>query len=169
MQNIEDKTLLSYMDGLFCYAMFLTRDYASAEDLVQETYLRALTAKHRLRKDSNLKTWLFTILRNVWLNQLRRRRTALKAVDLGIDRVIPNFTAGNSTDPHMRCASKMESEQVREAINKLPAEFREIIILREHEELSYKEIASVLGCPVGTVMSRLGRARSRLRLLLSRG
>jgi RNA polymerase sigma-70 factor (ECF subfamily) len=113
-----------------------------------------------------MKGWLFTILRNIWLNELRRWRNGpqLFAIDLenGADNVVEP-----SRDPQDLCVSKMESEQVRAAIQELPVEFREIIVLREYEELSYQDIASVLDCPVGTVMSRLARARAKLRASLS--
>ncbi len=82
-------------------------------------------------------------------------------------RVVAGMAVEPSKGPHGLYISKVEREQVREAIQQLPVEFREIILLREYEELSYQEIAVVLGCPPGTVMSRLGRARSRLRVLLS--
>jgi RNA polymerase sigma-70 factor, ECF subfamily len=131
--------LREYLDGLYSYALVLSRNQAEAEDLVQETCLRALRAMERLRPDSNVKSWLFTILRNIWLNQLRQRKTAPDVVDLDSDEY---------------------GEQ-------LPLESREIILLREYEELSYEEIAAMLQCPVGTVMSRLARARSKLRDLLA--
>ncbi len=82
-------------------------------------------------------------------------------------RVVADIAVEPSKDPHALYISKMECERVHEAIQQLPVEFREIILLREYEELSYQEIAVVLGCAAGTVMSRLGRARSRLRVLLS--
>jgi RNA polymerase sigma-70 factor, ECF subfamily len=156
-----------HIDGLYGYAMVLTRNRTEAEDLVQETYLRALKAKDSLREGSNVKSWLFTILRNVWLNQLRRWRTAPEIVDLDADEGTASVSASVPKDPHSLYVTKIEREQVRAAIQQLNVQFREIIMLREYEELSYEEIASVLNCPAGTVMSRLARARSRLRALLS--
>lgn len=156
-----------YIDELYSYAMVLTRNPAEAEDLVQETFVRALKAIGRLRTDSNIKSWLFTILRNIWLNQLRRRRTGPEMIEMDVDESTTNIAVETSKDPHALYVSKVQHEQVREAIEQLPVEFREIILLREYEELSYQQIASVLGCPAGTVMSRLGRARSKLRTLLS--
>jgi RNA polymerase sigma-70 factor, ECF subfamily len=134
---------------------------------VQETCLRALSAKNPLRPDSNLKSWLFTILRNIWLNELRKGRWTLQTLDTEVDGAAPNDPASPDGDPHLHYISKLEVEQVREAIQQLPLEFREIIILREYDELSYQEIAEILRCPAGTVMSRLARARSRLRSILS--
>lgn len=147
--------------------MVPSRDRAEAEDLVQETCVRATQAVESLRPGSNVKSWPFTILRNIWLNQLRRRRTAPKMVELGVDQKIADIAVEPSKDPHALYINKAEREQVHEATQQLPVEFREIILLREYEELSYQEIAVVLWCPAGTVMSRLGRARSRLRVLLS--
>ena len=162
-----DTSFSSYMDGLYGYAVVLTRDRTIASDLVQETYVRALKAKDSLRADSNIKSWLFTILRNIWLNELRQRKTSPKVVELDVDESIAEVAVENAKDPHEAYVSKIERDQVREAIQQLPAEFREIIILREYEELSYQEIASLLNCPPGTVMSRLARARTKLRALLS--
>jgi RNA polymerase sigma-70 factor, ECF subfamily len=154
-----------YVDDLYRYAMVLVHNHAEADDLVQETYLRAFKAMSRLRQDSNLKAWLFAILRNVWLNQLRQRHTAPGIVEFDADEV--DIVVETSKDPHHQYVSKLEREHVREAIQQLPVEFREIVILREYDELSYQEIAALVGCPAGTVMSRLARARSRLRILLS--
>jgi RNA polymerase sigma-70 factor (ECF subfamily) len=163
----EDATGIEYIDGLYSYALMLTRNHAEAEDLVQETYVRAIQAMGRLRADSNMKGWLFTILRNVWLNQLRKRRTGPQIVEIdGADGVADGIVEPSKSSLEMY-VSKMEAEQVRAAIQQLPVEFREIILLREYEELSYQEIASVLDCPAGTVMSRLGRARTKLRTLLA--
>jgi RNA polymerase sigma-70 factor (ECF subfamily) len=159
--------LSEYVDGLYSYALVLSRNRTEAEDLVQETCLRAIRAMERLRPDSNAKSWLFTILRNIWFNQLRQRRTAPKVVELDLDGDGANRAADTRKDPHATYVSNIEQEQVRTAIQQLPVEFREIIILREYEELSYQEIAAVLECPLGTVMSRLARARSKLRDLLS--
>src|SRR3984885_2703213 len=164
---MHDMTLSGYIDGLFGYALVLTRNPAEAADLVQETYVRALKAKESLRPSSNVKSWMFTILRNIWLNQLRHKRSAPQIVELEAHEAIADVAIETSKDPHAQYESKMEQEKVRNAIQQLPAEFREIIILREYEELAYQEIAAMLDCPAGTVMSRLARARSKLRLMLS--
>src|SRR5271170_6552587 len=158
--------LSEYVDSLYSYALVLSRDRTEAEDLVQETCLRALRAIGRLRPDSNAKSWLFTILRNIWFNQLRQWRTAPEVVELDLDGDGANRAADTRKDPHATYVSNIEQEQVRTAIQQLPVEFREIIILREYEDLSYQEIGAVLECPLGTVISRLARARSKLRDLL---
>jgi RNA polymerase sigma-70 factor, ECF subfamily len=157
----------SYLDGLYGYAVVLSRNSTEAEDLVQETCLRALRSMGQLRPNGNVKSWLFTILRNIWLNEVRRWRATPDMVEIDSDgsgaAIEPVDTA---RDPHQVYVSSIEREQVRAAIQQLPVEFREIIILREYEELSYQEIAAILDCPPGTVMSRLARARSKLRDLL---
>lgn len=155
---------LEYLDGLYSYAMILSRDNTEAEDLVQETCLRALRAIGRSRDDRCVKCWLFTILRNIWLNQLRKRRNTPDLVESDADEL-----ADAVPDPLTQYIKRVEREQVRSAIQQLPLRFQEIIILREYEYLSYQEIAAVLNCAPGTVMSRLARARSELRKLLSEG
>jgi RNA polymerase sigma-70 factor (ECF subfamily) len=158
---------IQYLDGLFSYALMLTRNRTEAEDLVQETYVRAIQAIDRLRENSNLKSWLFTILRNIWLNQLRKRKSTPQLVNMDGDGNTADGLLGHTRDSYDILVSNEDTERVRSAIQSLPIDFREIILLREFEELSYHEIATVLGCPAGTVMSRLGRARARLRTLLA--
>jgi RNA polymerase sigma-70 factor, ECF subfamily len=162
---VEAAAGIEHIDGLFSYALVLTRNRSEAEDLVQETYVRAIRAMGRLRTGSNIKSWLFTILRNIWFNQLRQRRTA-KVIALDEEESAVDF-ADTAKDPYAFYVSKVEHQQVREAIQQLPVDFREVILLREFEELSYQEIATILDCPAGTVMSRLARARTKLRTLLS--
>ncbi len=159
-------TGIEYIYGLYSYALVLTRNHAEAEDLVQETYVRAMQATGRLRVDSNIKAWLFTILRNIWFNQLRKWRNGPQMIGIEVGDGIFNSIVEPSKNSHDLYVSKMEAEQVQAAIQELPVQFREIILLREYEELSYQEIAGILDCPVGTVMSRLGRARAKLRVLL---
>jgi len=158
--------LSEHLDALYSYAVVLSRNRAESEDLVQETCLRALRAMQRLRPDSSIKSWLFTILRNIWLNRLRQSRTALEGGDPEVDENRANGPLDTAKDLHATYISNAEREQVHNAIEHLPLEFREIILLREYEELSYEEIATLLCCPVGTVMSRLARARSKLRDVL---
>jgi RNA polymerase sigma-70 factor (ECF subfamily) len=166
-REMQGTIFSGYIDGLFGYAMVLTRNPAEAADLVQETYLRALKAMQSLRPSSNVKSWLFTILRNIRLNQLRHECSLPQIVELDAHEGIADVAIETSKDPHAQYVTKTEQEKVRDAIQQLPAEFREIILLREYEELPYQEIAVMLDCPAGTVMSRLARARSKLRVLLS--
>jgi RNA polymerase sigma-70 factor (ECF subfamily) len=162
-----DATGIEYLDGLYGYALVLTRNHAEAEDLVQETYLRAMQAMGGLRANSNMRGWFFTILRNIWFNQLRKRRNGPQMVEIEVWDDVANSVVTPSKDSHDLYVSKMETEQVRAAIQELPVQLREIILLREYEDLSYREIASILHCPVGTVMSRLGRTRAKFRTLLA--
>ncbi len=155
---------LEHLDALFGYALVLTRDLTEAEDLVQETYLRATSASNRPDADSNLKGWLFVIMRNAWLNQVRHRNNGPRFVELETGEQSVDETQEN---PHVVYLRKLEREQVREAIESLPDAYREIVVLRDIEGFTYQEIAMVLDCPAGTVMSRLGRARGKLRTLLS--
>jgi RNA polymerase sigma-70 factor, ECF subfamily len=162
-----DATGIECIDGLYGYAMALTRNHAQAEDLVQETYVRAIPAMGRVQTHSNMKGWLFTILRNIWLNELRKWRNGPQLVGIDLVNGVADSVVEPSMNSHDLYVSKLAAEQVRAAIQELSIEFREIILLREYEELTYREIASILKCPVGTVMSRLGRARAKLRILLS--
>jgi RNA polymerase sigma-70 factor, ECF subfamily len=131
--------------------------------VVQETYVRATEPMGPLREDSNVKACLFTILRNIVLKQVRQQRTRPRLL---ADENTADLVIETAKDPHALCVSKVEIEQAREAIMRLPLEFREIILLREYGEFSYQEIAVLLGCPPGTVVSRIATARSKLRTLL---
>jgi RNA polymerase sigma-70 factor (ECF subfamily) len=156
-----------YLHGLYAYALVLTRNHAEAEDLVQETFVRALPAMGRLRPESNIKGWLFRILRNVWFNQRRKRRNAPEVIQADLEGDSIDKIVDTGKDSFEIYASKLERGRLRAAIQDLSSGSREIIQLREFEELSYEEIAGLLHCPAGTVMSRLARARSKLRVLLS--
>ena len=153
-----------YLNGLYSYAMMLSRNSTEAEDLVQETYLRAFRTVGRLRHDGSVKSWLFTILRNIWLNQLRKRWATPDLIECEANELLDA-----ARDPLTEHVNRLEREQVQSAIQQLPLRLREIIILREYECLSYQEIAAVLNCPPDTVISRLARARSKLRNLLFGG
>lgn len=154
---------LEHIDALYGYAMTLTRNTTEAEDLVQETYVRAARAVNRPDSNANLKGWLFVIMRNAWLNQVRHKNAGPLFVDLDSSE----STREAQENPHVIYLRKLECEQVREAIESLPDAYREIVVLRDIEGFTYQEIAMVLDCPAGTVMSRLGRARGRLRKLLA--
>jgi RNA polymerase sigma-70 factor (ECF subfamily) len=157
-----DQAALAYIDALYGYAMTLTRNATEAEDLVQETYLRASRAASQPEAQAHLKPWLFVIMRNAWLNQVRHKQNGPHFVDLET-----NEAEDARLNPHVVYLRKLEQEQVRAAIEKLPDAYREIVVLRDIEGFSYQEIAMVLDCPAGTVMSRLGRARAKLRASLS--
>jgi|SRR6187402_852823 len=157
-----------YVDDLHRYAVWLTRDSTEADDLVQDTCVHALSAIGRLREQNSVKGWLFTILRNNWITQLRRRRRVGHVMGSDSDMDSPELVVEPSRGPSDLYQQKMTQEQVRAAIQNLPPAFRQVILLHEFEELSYKEIADLLGCPIGTVMSRLARARLKLRGMLFR-
>jgi RNA polymerase sigma-70 factor (ECF subfamily) len=158
---------LGQLDSLYGFAIALARDRTEAEDLVQETYLRAVRRLDQFVPGSNLKGWLFTIMRNIWLNQLRHVRSGPQFVDLDPLREEAGSLVSRMDDPFVSYARKVEREEVRSAIEDLPSQYRELIVLRDIEGFSYQEIATILGCPAGTVMSRLGRARERLRRILA--
>jgi RNA polymerase sigma-70 factor (ECF subfamily) len=159
---------LEHIDSLYGYAMTLTHDQAEAEDLVQETYLRAMRAFGQLVPNSNLRSWLFVIMRNAWLNQMRHARSGPRFVELdGEEDDLTRWPDQRAADPHVLYLRKLEREEVKAAIESLPGLYREIIVLRDVEGFSYQEIATMLDCPAGTVMSRLGRAREKLRTALS--
>jgi len=164
-ETIEfSQAAMEHLDALYGYALVLTRDMTDAEDLVQETYLRAASASHQPESDSNVKGWLFVIMRNAWLNQVRHKNSGPKFVDLETGGPVVGEVQEN---PHVVYLRKLEREQVQQAIESLPDAYREIVVLRDIEGFTYQEIATVLDCPAGTVMSRLGRARGKLRKLLS--
>jgi RNA polymerase sigma-70 factor (ECF subfamily) len=153
---------LEHIDALYGYAVALARDRSAAEDLVQEAYLRAIRGAARFERGTNLKAWLFAILRNLWLNELRHSRSGPCFVSIDA-RAQGVPSAGAAGDPYREYSSKEAGRDVRDAIDRLPEAYREVIVLRDIEGLSYGEIAAVIGCPAGTVMSRLGRARQKLR------
>jgi RNA polymerase sigma-70 factor (ECF subfamily) len=159
---------LEHLDALYGYAMALTHDRTRAEDLVQETYLRAVRAFGRLLPDSNLKSWLFAIMRNAWRNQIRHDRSGPSFVELDAEAEDRReWLATHAYDPATLFERRVARDAVRDAIASLPPLHREVVVLRDIEGFSYQQIATILGCPAGTVMSRLGRARERLRLLLA--
>ena len=161
--EIDSLVEIEDVEGLFGYAMVLTRDRTLAEDLVQETYVRALGAIDRLWENSNIKGWLFAILRNLWFNELRKRRFTSRVVELESDPILSENVPCPQLDPFALYVKEREAAMVRTAVARLPVSAREILVLREYDTLSYQEIAARLDCPIGTVMSRLGRARARLR------
>ena len=157
---------LQHLDGLYGYAITLTHNQAEAEDLVQETYVRAMGVFERLRPGSNLKSWLFAILRNIRFNQIRDSRRQPRSVETDGPSSTPELADKSSKDPLSLYLTKIKQADVRKAIENLPAVYREVIVLREFEQLSYAEIAQILDCPPGTVMSRLNRAREKLKHML---
>jgi RNA polymerase sigma-70 factor (ECF subfamily) len=156
-----------HLSAAYNLARWLTRDPHDAEDVVQEAYLRALRYFDSFRGDDG-KAWLLTIVRNTFYSWHRQKRGGISLEPDGADEIAN--TADDATQrPDAWLARLDDQRAIEAAIGSLPLEFREVIILRELEELSYKEIADVAGLPVGTVMSRLSRARTLLRAALSQG
>lgn len=150
------------LDGLYGFALALSRDRRTAEDLVQETYARALAASRRPQPGENLRGWLFTILGNVWKNERKRKRPEPVA---DVDQLAPSRLEG----PEAALDRRELRERLRCALASLPEAFREVVVLRCVEGFSYQDVASIVGCPAGTVMSRLARARALLRESLGTG
>jgi RNA polymerase sigma-70 factor (ECF subfamily) len=150
--------------------MTLARNPTDAEDLVQEACLRAIKGLTQRGVKGDPKVWLFTILRNVWINEWRRRANGPEFVLFGRTRSDRAALQERLPDERERPDDLLErnalSEKISWAISGLPEVFREVVVLRYFEGFSYRQIASVLGCPAGTVMSRLNRARAELRAVL---
>jgi RNA polymerase sigma factor (sigma-70 family) len=157
-----EETVLPHLDAAFNYARWLTRSHAEADDVVQDACVRAMRYFSSLR-DEDARPWLFAIVRNTWYSRVSRR-TNLAAV--GTDDDPRRERADHALDPEERLLQQHTITVVQAALEQLPADFREVIVLREIEGLSYKEIAAVMGVPIGTVMSRLARARERLAAVL---
>ena len=156
---------LAYADTLYNLARYLTRSPTDAQDLVQETYARALSASHQFTPGSNLKAWLFRILRNTFLSQYRHERH--NPTVGGLDTVAPATPAPETVqwlrgDVELDRLRKVVGEEIERALTSLSEEARTVILL-DLEGLTEVEVAQVVGCAVGTVKSRLARARAALR------
>src|SRR5579872_5852005 len=156
-----EEVVLPHLDAAFNYARWLTKSDADAEDLVQDAAVRALRYFSSLRND-DARAWLLTIVRNTWYGRFSKAGGAeLHKVFGGTDE-----RPDEQLDPEGLVIQQQTVERVHRAIEALPVDFREVIVLRELEGLSYKEIAAVIGAPTGTVMSRLARGRERLLAIL---
>jgi RNA polymerase sigma-70 factor (ECF subfamily) len=156
--------VLGFLDPLFATALRLTRNRADAEDLVQDTVVKALRFAHRFERGTNLKAWLYTILHNTWRN--RRRDAARDVVDIDSPRVdeaaaLPAGSAGAETPERILMRQTLDAD-LQAALDSMPEAFRHAVWLRDVEEFSYAEIAEMLGIPIGTVMSRISRGRRML-------
>lgn len=151
---------LSHLDALYRAALRQTRNPADAEDLVQETFLKAFRSAHRFERGTNLRAWLFTIL----LNTVRNRRRDAARDPMLVDSEIVDQLPLSSTEPTPEEALLRDvlDEDVRIALESLPEVFREAVWLRDVEEFTYAEIARMLDVPIGTVMSRIARGRRLL-------
>lgn len=159
---------LSHLDSLYGAALRLTRDASDAEDLVQETYLKAFRFASSFERGTNLRAWLFTILRNTWRNRRRDERRNPVEVDSDmVDRAAT--TAAADTTPDELLTRVTLDGDLQAALAALPEAFRTAVWLRDVEELSYADIARVLAVPIGTVMSRISRGRRLLYERLTTG
>lgn len=152
---------LSYVDSLYGTALRLTRRQADAEDLVQDTYLKAFRSAGQFQRGTNLKAWLFTILHNTFRNM--RRHDGRNPVDVDSEYVeqAPAQAGGDFSPEELLTRATLDVD-LQEALDALPEAFRQAVWLRDVEELTYAEIADVLDVPIGTVMSRISRGRRAL-------
>ena len=167
-----EREAMVHADALYGTAMRLTRDPDQAQDLVQETLLKAFKHFDGLRPDSNLKAWLTRVLTNTFINQYRRRKVRHRSQELYEpdwmnDRVGSNWARDAAKRPGQQVIDRFVREKLNSAVADLPEVYRQVLILADVEELAYKEVAETLEIPIGTVMSRLHRARRKLRESLS--
>jgi RNA polymerase sigma-70 factor (ECF subfamily) len=160
---------LRHLDALYRTALRMTRSEADAEDLVQETYIRAFRFRDQFTLGTNMKAWLFRILTNTFINTYRRKAAQPEVTDLeGVDefslyrRMADDRAASSSPDPEAELLRNVVDTEVTDALEELPEKFRTTVLL-DVEGFSYKEIAEMLGIPIGTVMSRLHRGRKFLQ------
>jgi RNA polymerase sigma-70 factor, ECF subfamily len=159
---------LEHLDPLYSAALRLTKNERDAEDLVQDTFLRAFRFFDKFERGTNMKAWLFKILTNTFINRYRRRvkeRTVVEgaAREASSEKFIVRESTESSANPEQYFFDKLLSDDVLRSIDALPIDFRLVVILADLQEFSYKEIAEILDCPVGTVMSRLYRGRKLLQ------
>jgi RNA polymerase sigma-70 factor (ECF subfamily) len=169
-EGIEAEAL-QHLDALYNLAVHLTRDESAAGDLVQETYVKVLRFGERFKPGTDLKAWLFTILRNTWIDLYwKRSREILLAAPADLDGAAADIEgpAGglDAGTPDTRLPDRIYRADLEAALEKLPEGFRTAILLADVEGFTYEEIAQVMGCPPGTVKSRLFRGRKLLREML---
>lgn len=158
-----EEVVLPHLDAAFNYARWLTKSDADAEDVVQDAAVRALRFFPSLRND-DARAWLLTIVRNTWYARFSK---AGRADQHAVFDDMKDERPDEQLDPEALVIQRQSVERVQRAIEELPVDFREVIVLRELEGMSYKEIAAVIGAPIGTVMSRLARGRERLLAVLA--
>ena len=150
---------------LYNFAQWLTQDRAEAEDLVQETYLKALKGFASFQPGTNFRAWMYKILRNTFLTSRTGLRTSM-TVSLD-DEENPVAEPASTQTPESLLLARADQQAIENALEQLPVKFREIILLCDVEEMSYHDIADTLAVPIGTVMSRLSRARKAMRAALA--
>jgi RNA polymerase sigma-70 factor (ECF subfamily) len=161
-----EELAMPHFAKLYNFAHWLTQDRAAAEDLVQETYMKALRGFSSFQQGTNFRAWMYKILRNTFLTT----RSGLKAwasVSLDSDDSDKPTEPAASETPESVLLARVQQETIQSALESLPVKFREIVLLCDLEEMTYHEIGETLGIPIGTVMSRLSRARKAMRGLLA--
>jgi RNA polymerase sigma-70 factor (ECF subfamily) len=166
-----ERVALPQLSYLYTSAFYLTKDRADAEDLVQETYLRAFRFFDKFQPGTHFRAWLLSILQNLFINRYRQKRRAAPTVQWEtLDEVYESMVEQDENmgggDPEHHFVSKMMDDEVEMALRGLPQEFRTAIVLVDIEELSYEESANIMECPMGTVRSRVSRGRRMLQVAL---
>jgi RNA polymerase sigma-70 factor (ECF subfamily) len=164
-----EEEALTHADQLYRIALRLSGSQQTAEELVQETYLRAFRSWRSYRPGSNLAAWLATILRNVFLDEARRqqRRPAQESFEDTTEYYLYNQLAGSTGEPQEAVLNRLAGGAILEALGDVPSAFREVVVLVDIGDFSYQEAADILGVPIGTVMSRLHRGRRALKQALA--
>ena len=163
--------LLGQLDTLYGVSCRMTRSSSEAEDLVQDTVVKAMRARDQFQPGTNLKAWLLRIMTNTFINRYHRGGMERDVIDGPDAESLTDAWVGAATlrairDPETQALSPLVEAEVQRALDDLPSEFRLAVVLSDIEELSYKEIADAMGCPIGTVMSRLHRGRRMLQKTL---
>ena len=161
-QTEFERTALPHRDALYGQALALTRNSDEAEDLVQETILRALRNFESFRAEGPVRAWLLTILRNLFINGYRSKSRAPRAVSLDALEH-PDPITPRDPGPERQVFARMENEALNLAVDKLPDDYREVLVMSDVRGMTYQEISAELELPIGTVRSRLSRARNRVR------
>ncbi|MCH9649099.1 MAG: sigma-70 family RNA polymerase sigma factor [Deltaproteobacteria bacterium] len=162
---------MPYMDSLFNTAFRMARNSEDAEDLVQETYLKAYKYYDKFQEGTNFKAWLFKILKNTFINSYRKKQQVPPESDFSdiedsFERLVSDEVTHRMRSPEEEFLANILNEDIQAALEALPSDFRMVVLLADIESFSYKEIADILGVPVGTVMSRLYRGRRLLEAAL---
>ena len=163
---------MPFVDALYNTAYRMTRNAEDAQDLVQETYLKAYRYYDKFEEGTNFKAWLFKIMKNTFINNYRKKQQApalsdFAEIEESFENQVNEDTARQIKNPEEELLENVLDEDVQHALDKLPPDYRMVVLLADLEGFSYKEIAEIMGTPIGTVMSRLNRGRTQLRSLLS--